>query len=169
MVDNASEPLKQLIHQWVNDKHQSLLEKVMMTWQEGMENLSPDEPLLQKIHEMMAPAPAPLDPFPDVMSDTEQDLGSALDLIESSASQGEALKRLLEGLQPFTERSALFVIKQGIASLFAARGFGPDTPKQGAPVVPPPELEDLLQGRRSLLASPGPAYQGLLSALSGLE
>lgn len=169
MVDNASEPLKQLIHQWVNDKHQSLLEQVMMTWQEGMATLSPDETLLQKIHEMMAPDPAPLDPFPDVMSDTEQDLGSALDLIEAAPSQGEALKRLLEGLQPFTERSALFVIKQGIASLFAARGFGPDSPRQGAPVVPPPELEDLLQGRRPLIAASGPAYRGLLAVLSSLE
>ena len=168
MTENASDSLKQMIHGWVNDKHQALLEQIMMAWQEGMGHLVPDEALLQKIQELTAPSPAE-DPFPDVVPDTEQDLGSALDLIESSSSQGEVLKRLLEGLQPFAERSALFVIKQGIANLFASRGFESDLPKPGAPVVPPKELEDLLQTRTSLIAAPGPAYLGLLSVLSGFE
>lgn len=168
MDENLREPLKQMIHKWVNDRHQALLEQVMMTWEEGMGRLNPDDALLEKIEEMLVP-PRPVDPFPDVASDTENDLGSALNLIESSASQGEVLKRLLEGLQPFVERSALFVIKQGIATLFASRGFESDGPKAGAPVVPPAELEALVQCRTSLLGSPGAAYTALLAPLSRFE
>jgi hypothetical protein len=169
MDENLSEPLKQMIHKWVNDKHQALLEQVMMTWQEGMGRLAPDDGLLQKIQELLVPPAPPEDPFPDVISDTENDLGAALNLLESSASQGEVLKRLLEGLQPFVERSALFVIKQGIASLFAHRGFESDMPKPGAPVVPPPELEEVIQCRVPYLSMPGPAYVALLAPLSRFE
>lgn len=169
MDETLREPLKQMIHKWVNDRHQALLEQVMMTWQEGMGRLNPDDALLQKIQELLAPPPPPEDPFPDVVSDTENDLGAALNLIEASSSQGEVLKRLLEGLQPFVERSALFVIKQGIASLFANRGFESDLPKPGAPVVPPPELEEVIQCRVPFITTPGPAYLALLGTLSRFE
>ena len=172
MDENLREPLKQMIHKWVNDRHQALLEQVMMTWEEGMGRLSPDDGFLEKIQELLTPPPPPPppeDPFPDVISDTENDLGAALNLLESSSSQGEVLKRLLEGLQPFVERSALFVIKQGIASLFATRGFESDIPKAGAPVVPPPELEEVVQGRVPFIEAPGPAYLSLLTILSRFE
>lgn len=172
MDETLREPLKQMIHKWVNDRHQALLEQVMMTWEEGMGRLSPDDVLLQKIEELLAPPELPAsaeDPFPDVASDTDNDLGAALTLIEASPNQGEVLKRLLEGLQPFVERSALFVIKQGIASLFANRGFESDIPKAGTPVVPPPELDELIQGRIPLLDATGPAYLALLGSLSRFE
>lgn len=169
MDETLSEPLKQMIHKWVNDRHQALLEQVMMTWQEGMGRLTPDEALLQKIQDLLVVPPPPEDPFPDIVSDTENDLGAALNLLESSSSQGEVLKRLLEGLQPFVERSALFVIKQGIASLFATRGFESDLPKPGSPVVPPPELEDVIQCRVPFISASGPAYLALLTILSRFE
>lgn len=169
MDENLREPLKQMIHKWVNDRHQAILEQVMMTWEEGLGRLTPDDALLQKIQELLEPPPLPEDPFPDVVSDTENDLGAALNLIESSSSQGEVLKRLLEGLQPFVERSALFVIKQGIASLFATRGFESEMPKPGAPVVPPPELEEVIQSRVPFISMPGPAYHSLLTILSRFE
>jgi hypothetical protein len=169
MDENQSESLKQMIHTWVNERHQALLEQVMMTWEEGMGRLVPDDALLQKIQELLVPPPPLADPFPDVVSDTENDLGAALNLLEASSSQGEVLKRLLEGLQPFVERSALFVIKQGIASLFAHRGFESDMPKAGAPVVPPPELEEVIQCRVPFLSESGPAYLALLTILSRFE
>ena len=169
MDENLREPLKQMIHKWVNDRHQAILEQVMMTWEEGMGRLTPDDALLLKIQELLEPPPPPEDPFPDVVSDTENDLGAALNLLESSASQGEVLKRLLEGLQPFVERSALFVIKQGIASLFATRGFESDLPKPGAPVVPPADLEEVIQCRVPFISRPGPAYLALLGILSRFE
>lgn len=171
MDETLREPLKQMIHKWINDRHQSLLEQVMMTWQEGMGRLNPDDDLLQKVEDLLAPPAPPVvnDPFSQVASDTDNDLGAALTLIESSSSQGEVLKRLLEGLQPFVERSSLFVIKQGIASLFAARGFESDTPKAGTPVVPPAELEEVIQGHVPILDATGPAYLALLTALSRFE
>jgi hypothetical protein len=169
MDENLREPLKQMIHKWVNDRHQALLEQVMMTWEEGRGRLIPDNGLLEKIQELIASSPSPEDPFPDVISDTDNDLGAGLNLIESSSSQGEVLKRLLEGLQPFVERSALFVIKQGIASLFSARGFESDAPKPGTPVVPPSELEEVIQGQVPFLESSGPAYLALLAILSRFE
>ena len=169
MDECLSEPLRQLIQKWVNDRHQAVLEQVMMTWQEAMGRLAPDEALLQEIQGLLVPPPPPADAFPDVLPDTENDLGAALNLIESSSSQGEVLKRLLEGLQPFVERSALFVIKQGIATLFASRGFESEASRPGTPVVPPPELEDLVQGRAPLVAASGPAYSALLTVLGRFE
>ena len=181
MDETLNEPLKQMIHKWVNERHQALLEQVMMTWQEGMGRLNPDDSLLLKIQELLTPplppppppppppSDEPEDPFPDIVSDTENDLGAALNLIECSSSQGEVLKRLLEGLQPFVERSALFVIKQGIASLFANRGFESDIPKIGSPVVPPPDLEAVVQCRVPFIEVRGTAYQALLETLSRFE
>lgn len=166
MNESLKEPLKQAIQTWMTGRHQALLEQIMMTWEEGMGRFVPDDALLQKLVEMAGPGE---DPLADFSTDTEADLGTALDFIESAASQGEVLKRLLEGLQPFAERSALFVIKQGIASLFATRGFESEPPKNAAPVVPPQDLEDLIQGRRMSIETTGPAYAALLAPLSRFE
>lgn len=137
-----------------------------MTWEEGLGRLKPDDALLQRILDAAGPA---ADPFPDAPVDTENDLGVALDFIESASSQGEVLKNMLDGLQPFVERSALFVVKQGIASLYAHRGFESESPRLGAPVVPPAELEEVLQGRVLGIVRPGAAYQALLGPLSRFE
>jgi len=168
MTEKLKDPVKQLLQTWISDRHQALLEQIMMTWEEGMGRFVPDESLLHRILEQATPAPAD-HALGDFAADTEGDLGIALDLIEAASSQGEVLKRLLEGLQPFAERSALFVIKQGIASLYASRGFEAESPKGAVPVVPPPELEDLIQGRRASIDVLGAAYSALLAPLSRFE
>lgn len=165
MNDARQEPVKQALEAWIRERLGDLREQLLLTWDEGQGRLLPDEALLQKLA-ALAPVPEPLEA---PVSDTEAELGAALDLIESSVSQGEVLKHLLEGLQPFVERSALFVVKQGIASLYAQRGFEADNPRMGAPVVPPPELEAIVQGTRARIERPGPAYQALLAPLSRFE
>jgi hypothetical protein len=165
MDENVKEPLKQVLRQWINERHQALLEQVMMTWQEGMGRLVPDDAILEELVAIAAP-PAPfIEPPPDM----EAELGTGLDRLQASTSQGEVLKHLLEGLLPFVERSALFVIKQGIASLYAFRGFESESPRLGTPLVPPPELEELLQGRQPRITGGGPAYLALLASLSRFE
>jgi hypothetical protein len=168
MDDSRKETIQPLVQEWIQERLKSLQEQVVMTWEEGLGRLRPDDALLQKILDAAGPAPVE-DPFPEAPTDTENDLGVGLDLIESAASQGEVLKNMLEGLQPFVERSALFVVKQGIASLYAHRGFESDSPRLGSPVVPPRELEDLIQGRASGIHRSGPAYQALLGPLSRFE
>jgi len=169
MTADNSEPIKEAIQTWIKGRHEALLEQIMFTWEEGIRRFNPDEALMRSIRELMPVQTPALPPPPAFIADTETDLGHGLDLIESASSQGEVLKRLLEGLQPFAERSALFVIKQGIASLYTCRGFEPVPPKNTAPVVPPPELEDLIQGRRTQLESPSAAYLALLAPLSRFE
>jgi len=166
MDDSRKETIKPLVQAWIQERLQSLQEQVIMTWEEGLGRLKPDDALLQKILEVAGPV---VDPFPDGPVDTENDLGVALDLIESASSQGEVLKNMLDGLQPFVERSALFVVKQGIGSLYAHRGFESDTPRLGSPVVPPPELDEVIQGRMLGLTRPGPGYLALLGPLSRFE
>jgi len=168
MDDLRKESIKPLVQTWIQERLQSLQDQVVMTWEEGLGRLKPDDALLQKILDAVGPEPVE-DPFPDAPMDTENDLGVALDLIESASSQGEVLKNMLDGLQPFVERSALFVVKQGIGSLYAHRGFESDSPRLGAPVVPPPELDELLQGRAPGITRPGPSYQALLGPLSRFE
>lgn len=168
MDDSRKESIKPLVRSWIEERLHALQEQVVMTWEEGLGRLQPDDALLQKILDVAGPVPVE-DPFPEPPQDMENDLGVALDLIESAGSQGEVLKNMLDGLQPFVERSALFVIKQGLGSLYAQRGFESDAPRLGAPVVPPPELEGLLQGQVSCIAQPGPSYQVLLGPLSRFE
>ncbi len=168
MDDSRKESIKPLVQSWIQERLQSLQEQVVMTWEEGLGRLQPDDALLQKLLDLAGPAPVE-DPFPEPPLDMENDLGVALDLIESATSQGEVLKNMLDGLQPFVERSALFVVKQGLGSLYAHRGFESDSPRLGAPVVPPPELEELLQGRVSGITQLGPSYQALLGPLSRFE
>ena len=167
MEDLRKASIKPLVQSWIQENLQSLREKVLLTWEEGVGQLQPEDALLEKILEAAGAQPEE-EPFPDAPESTEYDLGAALDLIESSLSQGEVLKNLLEGLQPFVERSALFVVKQNSASLFAHRGFESDHPRLGAPVQPTAELSELVQGHISLVG-PGETYLALLGALSRFE
>ena len=167
MDENLQASLKNLLQQWVNTRQQALLEHVMVAWSDGIGRLAPDDALIDSLMAALPepePPPAPEPPPPVV--DTDGDLGAGLDLIEASNTQGEVLKHLLDGVQRFNERSALFVLKQGIATIYAHRGFDGESPKAGAPVVPPPELEELIQGRTRMIAAPGPAYLALLAPLS---
>ena len=168
MEDPRKEAIKPLVQTWIQERVHSLREQILLTWDEGLGQLRPDEALLQKILEAAGPA-VEEDPFPDAPMDTENDLGTALDFLEAALSQGEVLKNLLEGLQPFVERSALFVVKQNSATLYAQRGFESDQPRLGAPVVPPPELSELIQGHAQSINRPGPAYLALLTTLSRFE
>lgn len=168
MEPSEKESLKKLLQEWINERHQALLEQVMMTWEEGLSRLKPDDALAEKLRAVLPAAP-PEDLFPEPPADTDRDLGAALDLIESASGQGEALKQLLAGLQPFSERSAIFVLKQGVPSLYAHRGFESDQPKVGSTVNPPRELDELIQGRVGLIETLGAAYTALLAPLSRFE
>lgn len=164
MTDAAKATLQQVLHKWVEDRQLALKERLDATWMEGLRNCLPDDSIIEKLLNTVEPAPSstPLDPI-------EKHLGEGLDLLESAQSQGEVLKRLLETVQPLAQRCALFVVKQGIASLYTSRGFEPEAPRPGSPVVPPPELEALIQGRLHRLDQPGPAYEALLHPLSRFE
>lgn len=166
MNDARQESVKHALEAWIRERMGDLREQILQAWEAGQSRLAPDEALLQHLASL---APGLDLAAATVAEGTEAELGAALDLIEGSASQGEVLKHLLEGLQPFVERSALFVVKQGIASLYAQRGFEADHPRLGAPVVPPPELEAVIQGARPRIDRPGPAYQALLGPLSRFE
>lgn len=168
MEDPRKESIKPLVQTWIQERVASLREQILLTWDEGLGQLRPDDALLQKILEVAGPAEVE-DPFPDAPPDTEHDLGVALDFLEAALSQGEVLKNLLEGLQPFVERSALFVVKQNSATLYAQRGFESDQPRLGAPVVSPPELSELIQGHIPSIDRAGPAYLALLGTLSRFE
>lgn len=165
-MDEANQAaLKTLLQEWINDRNLALRDQVLSAWREAQDRLVPDDAMVQRILAMAGPAPAP-EPAPEPAPSTDADLAAGLDLLAQAATQGEVLKHLLDGIMRFGRRSALFVIKQGIASLYAHRGFDSDHPKLGAPVVPPPELERLMQGQAALIAEPGPAYQALLGPLS---
>lgn len=157
-------PLSVPLRQWLHARHQALLEQVMGTWQEGLAGLAPDEALIAALERAM-PAPPPAAPAQPV--DDDGDVARAMDLLEGAATQGEVLQKLLDALTPFADRNALFIIKQGLATLFSSRGF--DAPRNGTTVVPPPELEALIQGHMTQINRPGPAYAALLGPLSGTE
>jgi hypothetical protein len=174
MNESAKASLQQLLHRWITERETALREALLGTLNAGMGSMDPDDPLLERILDLSEsregpPALAEEAPFGDISADTEADLGTGLALLAAAPGQGDVLKRLLEAIAPFTERSALFVVKQGIASLYVTRGFESDAPRPGAPVVPPPELEGLIQGRTASLAEPGPAYAALLAPLSRFE
>jgi hypothetical protein len=155
------EALRAPLSAWVAERHQRMLEEVMAAWQEAMHRFHPDQALLERLASAL-PASGGL-PATD-----DRDLGLALDALEGASSQAEVLKRLLEGLEPLVERSAIFVMKQGIAALYAWNGFDGDRPKAGTTVVPPPDLEELLSGRVSALGR-GPATKALLHVLTPME
>lgn len=172
MSDDLQASLKNLLQEWVNTRQQALLERVMVAWSEAIGQLSPDDGLMETLMASL-PAPEPLQvvvPEPShPADDTDADLEAGLELLDVANTQGEVLKHLLDGLQRFAERSALFVLKQGIATIYTHRGFDGETPKAGAPVVPPPELEELINSRIRTIAAPGPAYLALLAPLSRFQ
>ena len=162
MDESNQAGLKNLLQQWVDDRQLALRERVLAALGAVQEQLAPDAALVERILSLAAPAPAA------AAQDLDADLGAGLDLLAAAGTQGEVLKRLLDGVMRFSQRSALYVIKQGIATLFAHRGFESEHPRLGVPVVPPPELEQLIQGQTALVTS-GPAYLALLGPLSGAE
>jgi len=160
----SHDALRAHLETWLNQRHQALLEEVMATWQEGLTRFRPDAGLLAQLSEA-APSTLVL----GGSGASEQHLAAALDLIEGAASQSELLKRLLDGLSPFVERSALFILKQGLASLYAHRGFDGEPPHRAGAVVPPPDLESLIHGGSRAIRRSGPAYSALLGPLSSFE
>jgi len=164
MTDAAQASMQKALHKWLEERHLAMKEQLDAVLAEGLDRCKSDESLISVLLEGLKPptAPAAADPV-------EGSLGIALDLLESAQSQGEVLKRLLESVQPFAQRCALFVVKQGIASLYTSRGFEAEAPRPGSPVVPPSELEALLQGRIHRIEQHGPAYDALLHPLSRFE
>ena len=152
MTDTHPAALQALLQEWFTERQQALREQLLQAFS-GQEHWTPDPAFLERVLATAAPR------------DTDAELGLGLDRVGAADTQGEVLKRLLEVVQPFSERSALFIIKQGIASLYAQRGFE-SQPKLGAPVVPPPELDELIQGDAPYLQTAGPAYLALLEPLA---
>lgn len=147
---------------WLNQKNQALLEEVIATWQLGMDRFHPDEALLAQLRQALPPAPVAEHGTPPAFA-------TALDLVEGAGSQGDLLKRLLDGLEPLVERSAIFVLKQGLASLYAHRGFEANAPLKAGAVVPPSDLEAVIQGLGRSLKKKGPGYSALVATLSPYE
>lgn len=158
------DPLRARLEVWLNQQNQTLLEEVMSTWQKALHGFQPDESLLESLRDALAASEV----GPSAQ-ESDAPLATALDLIEGATSQSDLLKRLLEALAPLVERSALFILKQGLASLYAQRGFEPDASLRSEAVVPPEELEALIQGRVWSLRQKGPGYTALLKHLSTFE
>jgi len=173
---SAARPEDQPIHDalrgpleaWLNQKNQSLLEEVVATWQLAMDRFHPDEALLERIRQAL-PTPAPAEAGNGAENGATAAFSAALDLVEGAPSQSDLLKRLLDGLEPMVERSALFILKQGLASLYAHRGFEANALLKPGAVVPPPDLEAVIQGLGRSLRKRGAGYTALLSALSPYE
>jgi hypothetical protein len=152
------------LEEWLNQQNQTLLEEVMATWQNAIGRFRPNEALLAQFLEA---AVTPSAPAASGRQDAE--LASALDLLEGATSQSDLLKRLLDALSVLAERSALFILKQGLATLYAHRGFGADAPLRAGAVVPPSELESVIQGSTQSLRRKGPGYTALIAPISGFE
>ena len=147
---------------WLQGRRQVVEEELAATIQLSLERLEPDDILLARLAEAL--------PDPGVSStEGEAALGKALDAMATAASQAECLQRMLDGLALLAPRSAVFIVKQGILNLYAWRGFEAENPKGGLPVVPPPELLDMVMGHGEGFDAPGPAYLALLTALSPLR
>jgi len=156
--------LRTHLEEWLNRQNQHLLEEVLATWQGALNRFQPDAALLAGLRDAVLPAAAA--PNADL---AEVNLASALDLLEGATSQGDLLKRLLDAVSWFAERSALFILKQGMASLYAQRSFDAGlAPKAGA-VEAPPDLEALMLGSERSLRRKGPSYAALLAALGADE
>ena len=158
------EALRGPLEAWLNQKNQSLLEEVIATWQLAIERFHPDEALLERLRQAVPAQVAGTD-----SGATTTAFAAALDLVEGAPSQGDLLKRLLDGLQPLVERSALFILKQGLASLYSQRGFEANAPLKPGAVVPPPDLEAVIQGLGRSLRKKGAGYSALLAVLSPYE
>ncbi len=147
---------------WLEGRRQVVQEELAATIQMSLERLEPDDTLLARLAEAI--------PEPGASStEGEAAIGTALDAMAGATSQAECLQRMLDGLALLTPRCAVFIVKQGILNLYAWRGFANENPKSGTPVMPPPELLDLVQGRGEGLEAPGPGYQAMLASLSPLR
>jgi hypothetical protein len=159
-----NDALRTRLEAWLNQQNQNLLEEVMATWQNALARFQPTEALLTQLQESTTASGA------FAPSDTQdKELAAALDLLEGATSQSDLLKRLLDALSPLVERSALFILKQGLASLYAHRGFESEAPLKAGAVVPPPELESLIQGSILSIRRKGPGYAALIAPLSTFE
>ncbi|HET8900430.1 MAG TPA: hypothetical protein VFM84_00715 [Holophagaceae bacterium] len=147
---------------WLKGRRQVVEEEMAATIQLSLERLEPDDILLAKL--------AAAIPEPGASStEGEAAIGAALDGMGAATSQAECLQRMLDGMALLTPRCAVFIVKQGILNLYAWRGFPSESPKSGTPVVPPPELLDMVMGGGGGLETPGPAYQALMAPLSPIR
>ncbi len=161
---SPNDALRLQLEAWLNRQNQALLEEVMATWHGALAKFQPDEAFLAGLSGAASPA------APSVQPDAaDTHLAAALDLVEGATSQSDLLKRLLDALSPLVERSALFVLKQGLASLYTHRGFEAGAPLRSGAVVPPPELEAVIHGLSRSLRTPGPGYSALISPISRFE
>lgn len=165
---NADQPqhqaLRARLEAWVNQHNQTLLEEVMATWQSALGNFHPTEALLAELQEASL-VPAAF----QAPGESDQELGTALDLLEGATSQSDLLKRLLDAMAPLAERSALFILKQGLASLYTHRGFETVATMKAGAVVPTPDLEALIHGVTRSIRRKGDGYAALLASLSTFE
>src|SRR5664279_1764064 len=161
---SQNDALRFQLEAWLNLHNQSLLEEVMATWHGALAKFHPDETLLSGLRGTVSPS-APTGPS----DSSDAPLATALDLLEGATSQSDLLKRLLDALSPLVERSALFVLKQGLASLYTHRGFEAGAPLRSGAVVPPAELESVIQGSTSSIRRKGPGYAALITPVSGFE
>jgi hypothetical protein len=161
---SQNDALRFQLEAWLNLQNQTLLEEVMATWQGVLARFHPDEAFLTGLQGTLHPT------TPSAQAESsDTHLATALDLLEGAASQSDLLKRLLDALTPLVERSALFVLKQGLASLYAHRGFEAGAPARSGAVVPPPELEAVIHGLSRSLRAKGPGYLALLAPISTFE
>ena len=154
--------LRDALTAWIEGRKQVVLEELAATIQLSLERMEPDEALLARLAEAM-PEPG------EDSAAADEAVGAALDGMAAAASQAECLQKLLDGLALLAPRSAVFIVKQGTLNLYAWRGFTNESPKSGTPVMPPPDLLDLVMGKADSLEAPGPGYQALLGALSPLR
>ncbi len=159
-----SDAIKARLETWLNHQNQALLEEVMATWQNALRRFEPDGTLLAQLREAVEPGEPILSGGAQ-----ERDLGTALDLLEGATSQSDLLRRLLDALAPMVERSALFILKQGLVSLYAHRGFDAEGPGKAGAVVPPAELEALIQGSARVIRRQGEGYAALLAPISSFQ
>ena len=159
-----NDALRIRLEAWLNQQNQTLLEEVMATWQNALGSFHPDAALLTQLREAM-PLPEAFAPA----ASQDPDLAPGLDLLEGAASQSDLLKRLLDALSPLAERSALFILKQGLASLYAHRGFEGEAPQKSGAIVLPEDLEALIQGSSRSIRSKGAGYTALIRAVSTFE
>ena len=153
--------LRDALTAWIEGRKQVVLEELAATIQLSLDRLEPDEALLARLAEAL-PAPG------EGSAAAEEAVGAALDGMAAAGSQAECLQKLLDGLALLVPRCAVFIVKQGTLNLYAWRGFT-ENPKSGTPVMPPPDLLDLVMGKADALEIPGPGYQALLAALSPLR
>lgn len=163
-MENARfDALQRMLHGWLQDQLKAQRARWLKTLEEAPMlppvGEDPTERILQLVRSQ--------DPHPTPR--LEEDLGAALDLLESATSQGGVLKRLLEGLQPFVERSALFVVKDASASLYVHRGFSSDQVRPGLSIALSSGLEALVRGEGGVRSAGSEAYRELLKALGGVE